>query len=167
MRSFRKELWFNIPTRRGFVNITSQVDGCLKESGIQEGLFLVYAMHITASVFINDDESGLASRLRGLAGKARAARADLRILAQPDRRRQCRRAYETTGDGTRSSSGDHERQAGFRAVGADLLRRVRRPQTETGAGQDYRGIIIPLLSIVLVGSGDNVLSRSGHLVLKA
>jgi secondary thiamine-phosphate synthase enzyme len=59
MRSFHKELWFNIPTRRGFVNITSQVDGCLKESEIQEGLILVCAMHITASVFINDDESGL------------------------------------------------------------------------------------------------------------
>jgi len=59
MKSFRKELWFNIPKRRGFVNITQQVDSCLKESGIQEGLILVNAMHITASVFINDDESGL------------------------------------------------------------------------------------------------------------
>ncbi len=59
MKSFRKELWFNIPTRRGFVNITSQVEKCLQESGIQEGLTLVCAMHITASVFINDDESGL------------------------------------------------------------------------------------------------------------
>ena len=59
MKSFRKELWFNIPTRRGFVNITPQVDECLRESGIREGLCLVSAMHITASVFINDDESGL------------------------------------------------------------------------------------------------------------
>ena len=59
MKSFRKELWFNIPARRGFVNITSQVQVCLQESGIQEGLCLVNAMHITASVFINDDESGL------------------------------------------------------------------------------------------------------------
>lgn len=59
MKSFRKELWFEIPSRRGFVNITGQVDRCLKESGIQEGLVLVNAMHITASVFINDDESGL------------------------------------------------------------------------------------------------------------
>lgn len=59
MKSFRKELWFNIPKRRAFVNITSQVEACLKESGIQEGLVLVNAMHITASVFINDDESGL------------------------------------------------------------------------------------------------------------
>lgn len=59
MKSFRKELWFNIPARRGFVNITPQIEGCLHESGVQEGLVLVNAMHITASVFINDDESGL------------------------------------------------------------------------------------------------------------
>ena len=59
MKSYRKELWLNLPTRRGFVNITSQVEECLHESGIREGLVLVNAMHITASVFINDDESGL------------------------------------------------------------------------------------------------------------
>jgi secondary thiamine-phosphate synthase enzyme len=59
MKSHRKELWFNIPSRRGFVNITSQVEEALRESGITEGLVLVNAMHITASVFINDDESGL------------------------------------------------------------------------------------------------------------
>jgi len=59
MKSFREELWFNIPNRRGFVNITSQVEECLTKSGIKEGLALVNAMHITASVFINDDESGL------------------------------------------------------------------------------------------------------------
>jgi len=59
MKSYRKELWFNIPTRRGFINITSDVDQCLRESGIREGFVLVNAMHITASVFINDNESGL------------------------------------------------------------------------------------------------------------
>ena len=59
MKSYRKELWFEIPSRRGFVNITAQVRTCLAESGIQEGLVLANAMHITASVFINDDESGL------------------------------------------------------------------------------------------------------------
>lgn len=59
MKSFRKELWFDVPGRRAFINITPQVNGCLKESGIQEGLILVNAMHITASVFINDDEYGL------------------------------------------------------------------------------------------------------------
>ena len=59
MKSYRKELWFEIPSRRGFVNITPEVRNCLAESGVQEGLLLVNAMHITASVFINDDERGL------------------------------------------------------------------------------------------------------------
>jgi len=59
MKTYRKELWFNVQARRGFVNITRDVDECLKESGIQDGLALVSAMHITASVFINDNESGL------------------------------------------------------------------------------------------------------------
>jgi len=59
MKSYRKELWFNLPQRRGFVNITPEVETCLAESGVREGLVLVNAMHITASVFINDDESGL------------------------------------------------------------------------------------------------------------
>lgn len=59
MRSYRKELWFNIPTRRSFVNITPQVEDCLRESGVKEGLVLCNAMHISASVFINDNESGL------------------------------------------------------------------------------------------------------------
>jgi len=59
MKSYRKELWFNVPTRRAFINITQEVEKCLRESGIKEGLCLVNAMLITASVFINDDESGL------------------------------------------------------------------------------------------------------------
>ena len=59
MKSYRKELWFEIPSRRGFVNVTPEVRTCLAESGVQEGLLLVNAMHITASVFINDDERGL------------------------------------------------------------------------------------------------------------
>ena len=59
MKSYRKELWFNTPTRRAFINITPQVAQCLHESGVTEGLALVNAMHITASVFINDDEQGL------------------------------------------------------------------------------------------------------------
>ena len=59
MKSFRKELWFNVKHRLEFINITSDVEACLRESGIQEGLLLCNAMHITASVFINDDEPGL------------------------------------------------------------------------------------------------------------
>ncbi|MDR2083577.1 MAG: secondary thiamine-phosphate synthase enzyme YjbQ [Bacteroidales bacterium] len=59
MKSYRKELYFNIPARRGLVNITAEVQKTIDESGINEGLVLINAMHITASVFINDDESGL------------------------------------------------------------------------------------------------------------
>ena len=59
MKSYRKELWFNTPSRVAFINITAQIQECLRESAIKEGLVLVNAMHITASVFINDDESGL------------------------------------------------------------------------------------------------------------
>ena len=61
MKSYRKELWFDVKKRREFIHITPQVEECLAESGIQEGLCLVNAMHITASVFINDNESGLHS----------------------------------------------------------------------------------------------------------
>jgi len=59
MKSFRRELWFDVTRRRQFINITPEVNACLRESGIREGLCLVNAMHISASVFINDDESGL------------------------------------------------------------------------------------------------------------
>ena len=59
MKFYREELWFEVPARRGFINITAEVNRCLSQSGIKEGLCLVNAMHITASVFINDDEGGL------------------------------------------------------------------------------------------------------------
>lgn len=59
MKSFKKELWLDINNRREFINITPDIEQCLAESGIREGLLLCNAMHITASVFINDDESGL------------------------------------------------------------------------------------------------------------
>ncbi len=59
MKSHRKELWMHLPARRGFVNITAEVEAAVRESGVHEGLVLVNAMHITASVFINDDEPGL------------------------------------------------------------------------------------------------------------
>ncbi|MEM7311178.1 MAG: secondary thiamine-phosphate synthase enzyme YjbQ [Planctomycetota bacterium] len=59
MKSYRQELWFEVPSRRGFLNITPDVEEAVRASGVREGLCLVNAMHITASVFINDDESGL------------------------------------------------------------------------------------------------------------
>ena len=78
MKSYRKELWFNPPTRVALINITNQIDECLRESGVREGLVLVNAMHITASVYINDDESGLLNDydvwLEGLAPHAPTSR---------------------------------------------------------------------------------------------
>ena len=59
MKTYRKELWFETSNRRELINITNQIDHCIAESGIKEGMILINAMHITASVFINDDESGL------------------------------------------------------------------------------------------------------------
>ena len=59
MKTYRKELWFNTPHRRDFINITGEIEQCVAESGVKEGMCLVNAMHITASVFINDDEPGL------------------------------------------------------------------------------------------------------------
>jgi len=59
LKSYRREIWLNVPERRGFVNITRQVEECVRESGIKEGLCLVNSMHITSSVYINDNESGL------------------------------------------------------------------------------------------------------------
>jgi len=59
LKNYRKELWFKTPTRVAFINLTPQIEECLRESEVREGLVLVNAMHITASVFINDDESGL------------------------------------------------------------------------------------------------------------
>lgn len=61
MKSYRKEIWFNLPSRRGYINITRDINNCLLESKIREGILLCNAMHITASVFINDDERGLHS----------------------------------------------------------------------------------------------------------
>jgi secondary thiamine-phosphate synthase enzyme len=59
MKSYRKEVWLQLPTRRGFVNITPQIQECLRESGVWEGLALVNSMHVTAAVFVDDDEQGL------------------------------------------------------------------------------------------------------------
>ena len=71
MRSYRKELWFNVPQRRAFINITRQVEDCLRESAVEEEPVLVNAMHITVSVFINDDERGLHQDCEGWPGNLR------------------------------------------------------------------------------------------------
>ena len=75
MKTYRHELIFTLPARRGFVNITSKVQECVTESRVKEGLVLVNSMHISSSIFINDNESGLLRGLGTLAGKARAGKA--------------------------------------------------------------------------------------------
>ncbi len=106
MKSFRQELWFEVPARRGFVNITPEVERCLRASGISEGLVLVNAMHITASVFINDDESGLHHDYEVWLRKNRSARTHGAV--PPQRRRGQRgRPHEAAGDGPRGGRGRH------------------------------------------------------------
>ena len=102
MKSYRKELWFEVPSRRGFLNITPQVEDALRESGVLEGLVLVNAMHITASVFINDDERGLHHDydvwLEKLAPHDPVSGHHHNRTGEDQRRR----AFEASGDGSRS-----------------------------------------------------------------
>ena len=127
MKSYRKELWFNVPNRRGFINITPQVQEAVRESGVREGLVLVNAMHITASVFINDDESGLHHDYEVWLEK----------LAPHEPVSQYHHNRTAAGDGPRGRRGDHRGAAGLRPLGADLLRRVRRAPPQACAGQDH------------------------------
>ncbi len=142
MKSFRQELWFNLPARMEFVNITPQVETCVRESGVQEGLCLVNAMHITASVFINDNEAGLLHDYKKW----------LEELApfdpSPER-------YQHNRTGEDNADAHHKRQimgrevvvaitegqAGLRTLGANLLRGIRWPAEEAGAGEDHRRMI--------------------------
>ena len=138
MKSYRETLTFNVPKRMDFVNITPQVEAAVAKSGVREGLVLVNAMHITASVFINDDEPGLHEDYkRWLEELAPFDPSPETLPPQPHRRGQRRRPPQAADHGPRSRRGDHRRQARLRPVGTDLLRRVRRPPAETGAGQDH------------------------------
>lgn len=109
MKSYRKELVFNIPGRRGFVNITPQIQKALEESGIREGLLLCNAMHITASVFINDDESGLHQDYDKWLEKL-APQSLRQLIFTIWRARITPTPYETPGHGTRGRDCDHQRQ---------------------------------------------------------
>ena len=87
MKSYRKELWFEVPARLGFINITPDVLQCLHESKVSEGLVLVNAMHITASVFINDEEAGLHHDYAKMAGPTSPPRAGVPVPSQSNWRR--------------------------------------------------------------------------------
>ena len=131
MKSRTEYLTFKLPVRMGFENITPQVEEIVKKSGVKEGLVLVNAMHITASVFINDDESGLHDDYKKWLEKLAPFDPSPDALPpQPHRRRQRRRPHEAADHGARSGGRHHRRQARLRSVGADLLRRIRRPPPE-------------------------------------
>src|SRR5947207_7580722 len=119
MKHLRKELWFNTPHRRDYINITPQIESLVTDSGVQNGLCLVNAMHITASVYINDNESGLIEDYDEWLEKL-APHAPTEVSPQPHRRRQRRRAHEAPAHGPRGRGRDHRWQAGLWAVGANL-----------------------------------------------
>ena len=141
MKSLTEHLWFEVPQRRGYLNITSQVEQLVRKSGIQEGLCLVNAMHITASVYINDDESGLLKDfddfLQGIAPLRRQSRA---LPPQSHRRGQRGRPHQAPALRTGGRGGRHRGQARLRPLGADLLRGVRRAPPQARPGQDHRGV---------------------------
>ena len=145
MRTLTREIWMEVPQRRAIVSIQREVEQLVAESGVQDGLVLVNAMHITASVFINDNESGLHADyerwLEELVPFNAGAIRPRRLPAQPHRRRQRRRPPQAADHGPRSGRRDHRRQAAPGTVGAHFLLRVRRATTEAGAGEDHRGVI--------------------------
>jgi len=110
MKSYRKELWFEVPSRRAFINITPDVEACVRQSGVSEGLALVNAMHITASVFINDDEHGLHQDYEKWLEKL-APHAPI-----------TRYRHNDTGEDNADAH----------------LKRQRRPPPQAGAGEDHR-----------------------------
>ena len=127
MKSHTIHLTMNVPARMDFVNITDRVAEAVAESGVREGLCLVNAMHITASVFINDDEPGLHEDYKRWLEQLAPVRSQPPALSpQPHGRRQRRRPPQAAGDGPRGGGGGDEGRARLRSLGADLLRRVRR-----------------------------------------
>jgi secondary thiamine-phosphate synthase enzyme len=131
MKSHRKELWFEIPRRRAFLNVTPEVEACLRESGIREGLCLVNAMHISASVFINDDESGL----------HRDFEKWLEKLAPEHPHAQYAH------NGAEDNADAHLKRTRFRSVGADFLRRIRRAPAQARPRKNYRRVNPDLCSL--------------------
>ncbi len=147
MKSQTDYLTITYPSRMGFVNITADVQECLRKSGVREGLCLVSSMHITSSVFISVDEPGLLEDFQALAGAAGAVRPLAGALPpQPHRRGQRRRPPEAADPRPASGVGDHEGPARLRPVGTHLLRRVRRQSAEARAGEDHRRVKRVLVS---------------------
>lgn len=136
MKSYRKELWFNTTQRRQYLNITRDVQQCIDESGIMEGMILVNAMHITASVFINDDESGLHSDFEKWLEK---------LAPEKPHSQYAHNGYEDNADahlkrqimGREVTCAITNGKLDF-GLGANILRRVRRKEEKTSTSQNYR-----------------------------
>ena len=141
MKSLTKKLVLNITERMEFVNITPQVEDAVQEAGVQEGLCLVNAMHITASVFINDDEPGLHHDYKTLARGARSVRPLARALPpQPHRRGQRRRPPQAADHGPRGGRGDHRRAGSTSAPGSRSSTASSTDAVEAGDDQDHWGM---------------------------
>jgi secondary thiamine-phosphate synthase enzyme len=145
MKSLTKHLWFEVPGRRGFINITPKIEELVHRSGVMEGLCLVNAMHITASVFINDDEPGLHHDyelwLEKLAPHAPTSAYRHNRTGEDNADAHLKRHNH----GPRSRRRNHQRQTGFRAVGTNFLRRIRRPPAQTRTGQNNWGLTTSVL----------------------
>jgi secondary thiamine-phosphate synthase enzyme len=141
VNSYRKEVWFETPGRRAFLNVTPQVEAALKESGVREGLALINAMHITASVFINDDESGLHADydawLERLAPHEPVSGYRHNLTGEDNADAHLKR--QIMGAGGRGS--DYSWQTRLRSLGADFLWRVRRRSPQARTDQDHRRIV--------------------------
>ena len=139
MKSLTEHLWFEVPGRRGFINITPTIEQLVDRSGAAEGLCLVNAMHITASVFINDDESGFITiTSNGWKHWRRTRRPPIIGTIAPAKTTLTLTSSARSWAG--KSSSRSPRQTGFRTVGTNFLRRIRRRPSQTRAGQDNRRV---------------------------
>src|SRR3990167_7541376 len=137
MKSFTEYLWFHTKTRRDLINITDTVEQLVKTSGVQEGFCLVSAMHITAGIWVNDDEEGLWQDFWELLERLAPFREDYKHHATE---RQRGRPPETHPHPPPSDAPDHQGHARPGALGAGVLRGVRRQAQEAGRRQDPGGI---------------------------
>ena len=140
MKSHTEYLTFNIPARMDFVNITPQVEEIVKRSGVKEGILLCNAMHITASVFINDDEPGLHEDYKKWLKNWPRSILRLSDITTTAPAKTTPTPTQAADHGPRDRRCHHQRQARLRPVGADFLRRVRRAKTEAGAGEGNWGV---------------------------
>ena len=169
MKTHTEYLTFNVPARMGFVNITPQVEEAVRKSGVQEGLCLVNAMHITASVFINDDEPGLHDDYKKwLEQLAPFDASPAALPPQPHRRGQRRRPPEAADHGPRGRRGDHRRASstsarGSRSSTASSTAAGRSGCWSRSSGSRVRGSVISVAEGAVLYSGSFMHGRRWSL----